>query len=163
MSTLTVAGIGSPLRGDDGIGLALVAGLAPTAGVVCAQWADSDALDLAHHLLQCPGPVLLVDCAEMGLAPGDWRRFRLHPAAEARLIAHSRSLSTHGLGLAEALAIATQLGLDVSVQAFGVQPYRLAHGGLSEAMQARLPQLQQALAETVAQLVGLPADHAQEA
>jgi len=163
VTALTVAGIGSHCAGDDAVGLALVAAMPPLPGVVYEQWADTDALDLAHRLLQSPAPVLAVDCAEMGLAPGEWRCIRLHPVAEARLRLRSRSVSTHGLGLAEALAIAEQLGLATPVQVFGIQPYRLAIGGLSEAMQACLPRLQQALADETTKLIQVKQDCAQEA
>jgi len=152
---LTVAGIGSRHSTDDAIGLRLVASLdrLPT-GVRCELWEDSDALDLARRLLDNGGPLLIVDCAEMNLAAGEWRCFAGEPASNMKLTLHSRSISTHGLGLAEALAIARRLGLTSAVSIFAVQPYELAlcpptENPLSEAMQARLPRLLAALRNNI--------------
>lgn len=152
---LTVAGIGSRHSGDDAIGLWLVDHLAGLpADVHREQWEDADALSLAHRLLGTPGPLLIVDCAEMGLGGGEWRCFSATADANMKLTPLSRSISTHGLGLAEALAIARQLGSTTTVSIFAVQPFELAlrppsQNGLSEAMRARLPQLQSALRQNI--------------
>ncbi len=152
---LTVAGIGSRHSSDDAIGLWLVDNLGELPkGVRRAQWEDADALGLAHLLLETAGPLLIVDCAEMGLGGGEWRCFAATAEANMKLIPRSRSISTHGLGLAEALAIARQLGQGGVVNIFAVQPFELglrppAENTLSEAMQARLPQLLTALRQSI--------------
>ena len=157
MSTLTVAGIGSRHSADDAIGLRLVESLPPDPGLRRELWEDADALGLAHRLLECEDPVLIVDCADLGLAGGEWRCLSLDGRSGARLIPRSRSISTHGLGLAEALDIARDLGMDAPVHVFGVQPFELrcglaALGELSEPMRERLPALRAALREHIATL-----------
>lgn len=148
---LTVAGIGSLLSRDDAIGLELVRDLPTPSGVETLLWEDADALTLAHELLQLATPVLIVDCADMRLAPGSWRAFSLD---DAGLAPATDAVSTHGLGLAEALAIARQLGFGQTLRVFGVQPYDIRSGaGLSAAMAGRLGVLRQALGETVAGLL----------
>jgi len=152
---LTVAGIGSRHSSDDAIGLWLVDHLGELpADVRRAQWEDADALSLAHLLLENAGPLLIVDCAEMGLGGGEWRCFSASDGANMKLTPHSRSISSHGLGLAEALAIARQLGQTGEVNIFAVQPFELnlrppAEYTLSAPMQARLPQLLGALRKNI--------------
>lgn len=152
---LTVAGIGSRHSLDDAIGLLLVEALdevsEETPDTVRRElWEDADALTLVIRLLESNCPVLIVDCADMGLPAGAWRCFSVDPISEMKVVPHSRSISTHGLGLAEALAIARELGLTEPVHVFAVQPFLLqcgssADNGLSEAMQSCLPQLLAAL------------------
>ncbi|GBE13821.1 hypothetical protein BMS3Bbin14_00425 [bacterium BMS3Bbin14] len=159
MSGLVVAGIGSRYLADDGIGLRLVETLDHLEpGVRSELWEDADALTLSHRLLDLSAPVLLVDCADMGLAGGEWRCFRVRPAGDHRagveLVLRSRTLSTHGLGLAEAVRIAMELGLGWPVHVFGVQPFELelqprSGEELSPAMRSHLPALRSALRQRI--------------
>jgi len=150
-----VAGIGSRHSSDDAIGLWLVDKLVELpVDVRREQWEDADALSLAHRLLENPGPLLIIDCAEMGLVGGEWRCFPTNATSNIKLSPNSRSISTHGLGLAEALAIAHQLGSTTTVSIFAIQPFELglrppSGNTLSEAMQARLPQLLKALRKNI--------------
>ncbi len=164
MSGLTVAGIGSRYLADDGVGLYLVGELDRLpAGVRRELWEDADAPTLTLRLLELSGPVLLVDCADMGLAGGEWRCFRADPCGrEGRLLPRSRTVSCHGLGVAEAVAMAVALGFDRPVHVFGVQPCTpgpepLSARGLSPAMRARLPALVTGLRHAVRTLCHAPA------
>ncbi len=154
-SSLTVAGVGSRHSTDDAIGLWLVESLGKLPGAVnYVQWENADALTLVHLLLENAGPLLIVDCAEMGLPGGEWRCFAVMPNTDAVLKHHSRNISTHGLGLAEALGIARELGLNTPVHIFGVQPFQLEsclslNSGLSKPMQAHLPWLLEALQQNI--------------
>jgi hydrogenase maturation protease len=159
---LTVAGIGSQVSCDDGIGLTLVRALSERpllSGITARLWEDADALTLAHLLLESEQPVLLVDCADMRLDSGCWRLFS---DANAGLNMQSRTLSTHGLGLAEALSIARTLGLAQPVHIFGIQPFDLAPiCELSPEMKQRLPRLLRALEGAVVSLTsGFGGEHA---
>lgn len=164
IARLTVAGIGSPVSCDDGVGLTLVRAWSENTrlpGVTACLWEDADALTLAYRLLESRQPVLIVDCADMGLESGCWRLFS---EGNAVLNMQFRTLSSHGLGLAEALSIGRALGLSREVHLFGVQPFDLAPiCGLSPEMKDCLPGLLEALQETVESLVsacgsGKPAD-----
>ncbi len=150
---LTVAGIGSQLSCDDGIGLTLVGALSERPllpGITARLWEDADALTLTHLLLESDRPVLIVDCADMRLKSGRWRLFS---DVDAGLSMQSRSLSTHGLGLAEALSFAHTLGLTQPVHIFGIQPFDLTPASdLSPQMKERLPHLLRALEGTVVSL-----------
>lgn len=147
---VTLAGVGSRFSRDDEIGLRLVeaiAGRGSTTAVECRLWEDADALSLANELLELDRDVVIVDCADMGLAGGSWRLF----ADDAvRLRIRADPLSTHGLGLAEALSIARSLGFKPCIRIFGVQPFDLSPGpGLSARMQDAFPDLLAALMGTV--------------
>lgn len=151
--SLTVIGLGSELSGDDAVGLVLVERLrdrltSDDAGrVSCVAWPDADALTIAHDLLELRGGVLLVDCAEMGLPPASGR---LLERDRVRLEVKGSPVSVHGIGLAEALELASRLGLDAPVRFFGVQPCRLDPGTtLSPEMQAHLPALTDALEQAL--------------
>lgn len=143
---VTLAGVGSRFSRDDEIGLRLVeaiAGRGSTTAVECRLWEDADALSLANELLELDRDVVIVDCADMGLAGGSWRLFA---DDAARLGIRTDALSTHGLGLAEALSLARSLGCTNSIRIFGVQPFDLSTApGLSPQMQAIFPDLLAAL------------------
>ncbi len=156
---LLIAGIGSYLSSDDEIGLALVEAFAdrshgpPSTGsqIVIVLWSDADALTLADELVNLTTPVLLVDCADMRLPGGSWRLFS---AEKAKLENPVRALSTHGLGLIDALRIARELGCKQHVHFFGVQPFDLTpRRGLSLRMQACFADLLDALALSVDSLL----------
>lgn len=151
---LMVVGIGSRYRSDDGIGLALVDAFAaqiPPDGVISETWADMDTMSIVHQLLAVRSAVLFVDCATMDLQPGDWRLFR---DREARLRAHAPSVTTHGLGLGEGLALARRLGFTQPVWFFGVEPATVEIGGeLSPKVRRLLPALTVALRGAVRSVV----------
>ena len=159
MSGLVVAGIGSRHLADDAVGLRLVESLGRLeAGVLRELWEDADALTLAHRLLELSGPVLLVDCADMDLAAGEWRCFRVRPAGDhgtgGQLVLRIPTLSTHGLGLAEAVQIALELESGLQVHVFGVQPFQVEPRPetgemLSSAMRSRMPALRTALRQRI--------------
>ena len=65
-----------------------------------------------------------------------------------------RALSTHGLGLIDALRIARELGCEQDVHFFGVQPFDLTpRRGLSASMQACFSDLLDALVSSVDSLL----------
>jgi len=150
-----VAGIGNRWASDDGIGLLLVGSLAGRplgCGTETVLWEDADALTLTHELLERNRPTLIVDCADMGSPSGDWRHF---PSGTARLALRADPLSSHGLGIAEALSLASSLGFGQPVEIFAVQPFDVSPGpALSTAMQRRLPGLVDALCQVVGSLPG---------
>ena len=124
--TTLVIGLGNPLRGDDGIGPAVVAALRPegsrltlieSAGNDLVEWLASDEFDR----------ILIVDAADFGRAPGSWVRL-----TSDRLAASEGGLC-HGLGLVEALDLLRALGLrPPPITIFAVQPAAVAWGpGLS--------------------------------
>jgi len=142
-----ILGLGNPLRGDDGLGPAVIAWLQEhglPADVVAVDGGTAG-LELVLTLMGYQR-ALIVDAADIGRAPGEWRRFTpdLQPAFEqavGRLEEKGPLLSLHTAGLAEALALGAALGvLPEEVVIFGVQPARLDWSpGLSAEVQAAVP------------------------
>lgn len=150
----SVVGIGSRAGRDDGVGLALVERLEQNGRFPKLEfllWESADAATVAYNLLELKTPVLLVDCADMGVEPGE---FRIFDERSASLDVRVDSVSTHGLGLAEALTLARSLGFQHDVKFFGVQPFDLKPGlSLSPQMEARFDGLYDALGARVAEMV----------
>jgi hydrogenase maturation protease len=117
-----VLSLGNPLRGDDGIGTAVLTLLSAypiiPPGVVL-QDGGTPGLETVL-LLEGYQKVIIIDAADMGLEPGEWRRF-----SSAKLAAQEANLTgtLHQAGLAEALELAEALNiLPNEVIIFGAQP-----------------------------------------
>jgi len=150
---LLVAGIGNRYRTDDAVGLRLVGewGGQGAAGVETQLWEEMDGMTIAEQLLAYARPVLIVDCAEMGLAGGETRLLRGESLTGCRC---RGVVSSHGLGLAEALPLATALGHAQPLWVLGVQPFAIAMGAeLSPPMAMALPGLVRELAAAVGEIV----------
>ncbi len=120
--TLVLA-LGNPLRGDDGVGAAVIARLAEAHLPQGVDLRDGGTPGLETVLLlQGYRRVIIVDAAEMGQAPGAWVRFG---PEEVRLQAADMHLrgTLHYAGLAEALALGGALEvLPPEIVIYGVQP-----------------------------------------
>ncbi len=133
---MLVLGLGQHAAGDDGVGLA-VAAAAQAAGLEAE--ALGDPLGLLDRLGGC-GPLVIVD-AVAGLTPGLVRWL------EERDLAAVVRVSSHGVGLAEALALARHLaaGEDATAEVrilgigIGPPPAPGSGTGLSPAVAAAIP------------------------
>ena len=138
-----VIGIGNPLRGDDGIGPAVIAALLEE-----TLPPDVEALDAGEAgvglvgLMEEVDRVILVDAAEMGKAPGTFCVFGPEVVGKG-----TNGLSAHSVGTGEALQMAGALGcLPESLWIVGVQPKCMAwHIGLSPEISQRLPEIVKAV------------------
>jgi len=145
VSKTLVLGLGNPLRGDDGIGAAVVSWLSqrPLPPDVVALDGGTPGLELVLTLADYPR-VLVVDAADLKRAPGQWTRLTREQVRPA-----GGQLSLHQAGLAEALALGDELGtLPAELTVYGVQPEQLNWApGLSPAAQAAVPVVGQAVLE----------------
>jgi hydrogenase maturation protease len=98
--TAVVVGIGQPAAGDDGVGLAVARALAAR-GAPVRESADAS---IVLALLEAGRRVVIVDAVVGGGAPGTV--LRLDPGA---LASGPAPLSSHGIGVAEALELARTL------------------------------------------------------
>ncbi|MCB8986023.1 MAG: hydrogenase maturation protease [Ardenticatenaceae bacterium] len=159
MPKTLVLALGNVLRGDDGVGTAVLQSLqaAPAipAGVELLD-GGTPGLETAL-LLEGYNRVIIIDAAEMGLVPGEWRRFL---PGEGRLPARDAHLrgTMHYAGLAEALALGEALGiLPPHIVVYGIQPQALDwQEGLSGRVQTAVPPVAAAILQ---ELHSLPPDN----
>ena len=144
-----ILGVGNPLRGDDGIGPAVIGWLRerdlPTHAI--ALDGGTTGLDLVLTL-EGHQRAIIIDAADAGCAPGEWVRFMLDAVylKETEL-----GLSLHTAGLADALALGAALGtLPAQVVIYGVQPAQLVRTmGLSNHVQRAVPLVGRAVLQEV--------------
>jgi hydrogenase maturation protease len=137
VGTLVLA-LGNPLRGDDGIGAAILEALARSESLPQdVTLLDGGVAGLETALLmQGHRRAIIIDAAEMGLAPGGWARFTPEEVAfQADEVGLGGTL--HSAGLAEALALGSTLEiLPPEIAIYGVQPAEVGWSpGLSNPVQ----------------------------
>jgi hydrogenase maturation protease len=138
--TLVLA-IGNPLRGDDGVGQAVLTALEAAGLPPGVEATDGGAAGLETVLsLQGYGRVFIVDAADMRATPGMWSRFTTNDASLQPADFHER-LTVHYAGLAEALALGDALGvLPPEIVIYGIQPLTLEWSpGLSAPVRDAIP------------------------
>ena len=139
-----VLSLGNPLRGDDGVGSAVLEALsASTCLPENVILLDGYRGGLLNALLcQEYGRVIVVDAALLGELPGSWKRFTLD---DARLVQIDLSSckTLHNASLAEVLALADALGITLpEVVIYGVQPEEIEWSiSLSESVSKIIPDL----------------------
>jgi len=138
---MKVIAAGNSFCGDDGVGAAVLDEIRRNETLPGVDLVDirCDALALLDHLVP-DEPAVIVDAARMGREPGAVVAFR---AKEARLRIRGDTLSAHGIGLAEALELARELGrLPVDLLIVGVEPARIGIArGLSEPVRGAIPRV----------------------
>ncbi len=128
-----VLGIGNPLLGDDGAGLALLAGLAGVPEPM-VEYVDGGTQGLALlGYLAGRRAVVILDAVMNGAPPGSVHVLR---GEEALRLATARSSTAHESNAGELLAAAALLGqLPEEVVVVGIEPERLQTGiGFSDAV-----------------------------
>lgn len=151
MARTLVLGLGNPLRADDGAGPAVIDALramdlaSPAVALIDGGTAGLE----TALLLQGYARAVIVDAAEMGLAPGEWRCWT---PQTADLQGADLSGTLHNAGLAEALALADALDmLPETLIIYGIQPGDLGWSQeLTEPLKAALPDLCLAIKRLVA-------------
>jgi len=149
VSRVLILGIGSP-SGDDQAGWL-------TIDALLASGVRNDT-DIALHKLDRPGVnlislfenadwVILVDAMQSGHPVGNIRHFRRHEWS-----AHDQGLSSHGIGLVEALSLAHALGsLPARLDLYGID--------IGPVMPGEMPgETVQAAAQKLAHLIRLDLD-----
>jgi len=135
---ITLAAIGHPYMGDDAIAVELVEAISGQLSddIELCVWANKDVLSIAAELLEMRTAIVLVDCANMGIAAGEYRWFEL---SECLLAQQQGLISTHAYGFADALALAQTLGFKQPLYIFAIQAEQyadelLARPGLSQTL-----------------------------
>ena len=147
---VSLIAIGNSTMADDGIALLLLEHIKEQLPehIKYYFWDNQDALTIAADLLEINTPVIIIDCADMGLKAGEFRWFK---GSECQLQNHFNLLSTHGFSFTEALALVEQLGFNQPLYFFAIQPAcielnqpvsRLLYKNIPKMSQELLKQLQ---------------------
>lgn len=134
MSRTLVLSIGSELRGDDGIGKAITARLRTSYSLPTGEEImDCGTGDLSTILMRPDfKKVIIVDAANMGLPPGEWRRILVNDNF-SEFLSEGDLETSHGLGVLQAITLSRILGTSPEeIVIFGIQPQNIEyHRGLS--------------------------------
>ncbi|HSB91396.1 MAG TPA: hydrogenase maturation protease [Anaerolineales bacterium] len=115
-----VLGLGNPLRGDDGVGPAVLEAMQASGKVppTATLWPAHEGDLLDALVAEAWSQLVIIDAAEIGSAPGSWARLEGY-----RALATSARSGSHRLSLIDALGVARALGKDpAAVSVFAVQP-----------------------------------------
>lgn len=129
--TTRVVGIGNPLRGDDGIGVAVIGLLEMMPLPDDVEVVDAGQAGLALvGLMEDVDKVVLVDAVDMGGMPGDVTAFHLE---DVLIEEEETDCSIHHARTGTAIRLANALGcLPLDVTVIGIQPGQMNWGaGLS--------------------------------
>ncbi|MBD3296393.1 MAG: hydrogenase maturation protease [Candidatus Omnitrophica bacterium] len=138
MRKTVIIGIGSILRGDDGVGPRVIDELEKRSlpPKVSLYRGDISGLDLLK-ILPDYSRAIVIDASEMGLEPGQVRVFS---AKEIKKADFDDSFSTHGMAFLETLTLAEKLDLETEITIVGVQPRNTGFDlELSEPVGAGIP------------------------
>lgn len=144
--TLVLA-LGNTLRADDGVGAAVIEVLETYPAVPDVDLLDGGTPGFETVLLmQNYTHVIVIDAADMELAPGAWRQFTPDAVRLKSRDMHLRG-TLHYAGLAEALSLGAALDLlPPHITIIGVQPASIDWEiGLTDAVQAAVPQVADAV------------------
>jgi hydrogenase maturation protease len=143
---LKVYGLGNILRGDDGIGPFVIRKLQEGDADIFKELKDagSDPFLILENLLESD-PVLVIDCAKMGLKPGCVRRIS---ARNHGFPAKNFDQSLHGYRLSNLWQLARKMGVKNDLIVIGVEPQSLEFNtGLSAVVINSIPAILQMVRE----------------
>ena len=142
---ILIAALGNSLRGEDGVGIAVVERLS-TFGILPqnihfqSTGSPSDLLEAMFN--QRYRKVIVVDAAYMNQEPGEWQRLVLgeNTILDPELTAE---ISMHNLGLGGILELCSALNVKLpEIIIYGVQPDQIGIScGLSDTLQSALPEI----------------------
>ncbi len=150
---ITLVGIGNTNMGDDGIGIVIVDTIKNqlSSDVDVQIWESRDALSVASELLEIETPIVIVDCADMGMKGGEFKWFH---QSDCKLEQHHKSVSTHGLGFSDALALSKSLGFDQELYFFAIQPVQIEfEQEVSECLQKNMSDMSDSLLANLNELM----------
>ncbi len=147
-----VIALGTALRGDDGLGPAVADALSGRLGGAAILRGRDDPLALLAAW-EGAGLAVIVDAAAPGPAPGTIRRIE---GCGAPVVPDLSACSSHGLGLAEAMALGKVLGrLPRRLVIYAVEARSFETGApLSAEVAAAVPEVAHRIAAELAALPG---------
>ncbi|MCF6268798.1 MAG: hydrogenase maturation protease [Melioribacteraceae bacterium] len=140
---LKIIGLGNSLRGDDGIGPVIINQLADynfadNADNVILINAESDIFIILEHIIEGE-PILIIDCAKMGLTPGSVKKFEINKKTISTV---DKFISLHGFGFGEIYNMALKMGSAAPCKIIGVEPKSIEFNSpLSDEVRNCIPQI----------------------
>ena len=137
---LKVIGIGNALRGDDAIGPLIIEKLEANKNGLSAILIDAgaDAFTVLEHLM-ASDPLLIIDCAKMGMNPGDLKLFDVNEVSIAQA---AKVVSLHGFRFGDVYKMAKGMGEVVPCKIIGVEPKAMEFDThLSEEVKKSIPEI----------------------
>jgi hydrogenase maturation protease len=137
-SRIAIIGIGNPTMSDDGIGPRLISELEGSVPGVDLIDMGTGGMQLVHVLAGYDA-VLIIDSADMGLAPGESRIFSPDDVVSFK---ETRAYSLHDWDLMRSIEISRQLGeAPTRILILAVQPACLdMREGMSPDVEQRIPE-----------------------
>jgi hydrogenase maturation protease len=153
VSRIQVVGIGNPDRGDDGVGAEVIELLREDGPEEVSYLCHSGEATSLLELLEGVDIVFFVDAVDAGALPG--KIFDL-AVGDDSLPDYLHSVSSHGLGLGEALELGKVLGgLPLQVRVFGIQGESFEPGkGLSREVSIAAVQVAEQIEQELLLLIG---------
>jgi hydrogenase maturation protease len=145
---ILVLGVGNPFRRDDGIGPAVISRLKSENHLNGVDLLDggTDGLSLIDYI-EGYEKVLVVDAVDMGAAPGEVRMFS---PEDAKLTIKADTLSTHGFGLAEVIALMEKLEMKTDMHIIGIQAKDVNFGeGMSPELSSKIEEILKLIKENI--------------
>jgi hydrogenase 3 maturation protease len=136
---VVIVGVGNILKGDDGLGPALVERLRGMTKAVCVNAGNAPENYLGKIVKEEPDTLLFVDAVHLGLEPGEFRLL------DADGLSHS-ALSTHDISAGMLLDV-LKSELAGQIRLLGVQPASIGFGeNISAPVDETLRQLENTIA-----------------
>jgi len=149
MKRTLILGLGNLLQCDDGVGCRVAQELERRILPDDIEVIDGGTPGVGLlNLFEGRTRVIIIDAAEMGVAPGAFKRFGTE---EVLLTGSAKRISLHRTGVADALALAHELKMKLpEIIFFGVQPALIDwQDGLSPQVQAAMPRVIEAVLNEV--------------
>lgn len=146
---IRIVAVGNTLRGDDGVGPAVLERLRRMnlPGNVGLVDSGADPLDVTTHLMDAD-KVIIIDAANMNMAPGT---VELLLPEQLKRMQIAKPFSTHAYGVAEGVELARAAGFNPIISIIGVQPASVEeNAGLSPEVAACIPEVLKIVLEEVA-------------
>ena len=149
MKDTLIIGIGSILRGDDGVGSRVIDELEKRhlPENVVLERGDLSGLDLLKYFPKFE-KVIIIDAADMKEKPGTIKVFSLK---DIKNNAFKDAVSTHGMALPETLALSERLDIKSDIKVVGIQPEDVSFSlNLTDRIGERIP----AVVDLITEIIG---------
>jgi hydrogenase maturation protease len=148
MEKTLVVGVGSVLRGDDGVGIRVIEELQKEnlSSDIKLLSGDISGLELIKYFPQFER-VVIIDAVDIKDKPGTVKSFN---SSEIKKSDFSEVVSTHGMKLLETLTLAEKLDISPKITIIGIQPKDISFKlGLTLEIEDKIPYIMKAVKKVI--------------